>query len=904
MKRKRPESQVSFGSTRQYSASIYEGTDPTSLSFQEWTDQSVNLEKWESNQEGGGEFYEDSQNVILPPSIIGYEWKRPSQIFTNGTFVIYEDKPDYPDLIAGSQHLLDSEFIRNFIGTVDILCYVGNSGKFSMEYTSTSFLPTVEDQPWKPWHHIYSKCGAGKGQKHLPIVNDAGKYLVRLFWMGTWRKVYVDDLLPLNTTNQLMLPSLPFSERVFMSPQIESPKSLKSEKEGSAKISPKKKKKPTNDGGIIQLWPYILAKAIMKVASLSWSEEDELKGFDMIHCLTGWIPYKMYTRGLSTQEIWDICVMNTQKYRWPEDQKTKRGSKSPRPKTAEKGSTVEEECYMLMCHTDEKSESTEKTSRRSVFVAQARDVPLTKPSKLSDFPTWKRGRWLEWAIKSEMVSPLESDIPIKSLLIVDPFRAIDENLSSPAPGVDYISTVSEGALQSRKASREERPRTKSRKSVIPDIAKWREYEQLSDHIKYFTFYYKPSKYKVITRISNIKCENIDKESKFSIVKPLDDTLPSKWREILRPATLKNHRNEPIYFFRDSTTSLTILMSLTHTGYEPILLKDKTESNGGVDSSDSECGLCTSALLQRVINNTQKKEGKERTRKIVEVVPYSDHPRPEASLVITQFQWRSECVDDMVASFKTFGSSSYQLKLSPGRRLLCMWLKTDTSFVIQFLADDTYCVGSLEEIYPLMALESDFFQETVDAVVKSFETLTKSFGKPDFQENLKAYYNSYKPTGKFDKYELKTIHETFFEELCRMMRFHFGPEDVRALNTLFRIWEYSTEVKSSGTLLSSLCYPLHEEEKEYVKLMEKSAIGIQSFFRGCYERALLKRHLPTNRHFKGIAERLKNITTHLFSKNALNLVYHIKKSQVHWDQGILQAHYLLSICLEMFLVKID
>lgn len=42
-----------------------------------------------------------------------------------------------------------------------------------------------------------------------------GKYVVRLFWMGTWRKIYVDDFLPLDQFDNVLLPTFQAPETSF-----------------------------------------------------------------------------------------------------------------------------------------------------------------------------------------------------------------------------------------------------------------------------------------------------------------------------------------------------------------------------------------------------------------------------------------------------------------------------------------------------------------------------------------------------------------------------------------------------------------------------------------------------------------------------------------------------------------
>lgn len=52
---------------------------------------------------------------------------------------------------------------------------------------------------------------------------------------------------------------------------------------------------------IIQLWPMLLCKGLLKIASLSLKRlSDGYVDFDIVNCLTGWVPQVVQTKGKTT----------------------------------------------------------------------------------------------------------------------------------------------------------------------------------------------------------------------------------------------------------------------------------------------------------------------------------------------------------------------------------------------------------------------------------------------------------------------------------------------------------------------------------------------------------------------------------------------------------------------------
>ncbi|XP_049510447.1 androglobin isoform X1 [Panthera uncia] len=241
----------------------------------EWNEADINAEKWDAGK-GGKEkdkmgkspvfhFFEDPEGKIeLPPSLKIYSWKRPQDFLFNRTPVVVKNEILF-DLFSANEHLLRSELMRWIISEIYAVWKIFNGGILNNYFKGTTGEPPC--LAWKPWEHIYSLCKAVKG--HMPLFNSYGKYVVKLYWMGCWRKITIDDFLPFDEDNNLLLPATTYD---------------------------------------FELWPMLLCKAIIKLANVDIhvAERRELGEFTVIHALTGWLPEVIPLHPGYTDKVWEL----------------------------------------------------------------------------------------------------------------------------------------------------------------------------------------------------------------------------------------------------------------------------------------------------------------------------------------------------------------------------------------------------------------------------------------------------------------------------------------------------------------------------------------------------------------------------------------------------------------------
>ncbi|CAG9769843.1 unnamed protein product [Ceutorhynchus assimilis] len=362
---------------------VSEGTPAEALPFAEFSEQDINLQRWDNIEDKltstEQQLFEDPHEVHLPSGFTAHQWKRCSEIYPNANCVICTPMSTYPDLVTPNQHLTAvSGFFRNFVSSIEFLLYAGCNRPSPQEYEHNGFS-TKGQNLWKPWYHIYSNCKITKGE-HFPMYNPAGKYVVRLFWMGTWRKIYVDDLVPVDPFNIILLPTLAVP-RLTVEHSLEDLSAV-------GKPSAKVKIKENIPAGC--LWDVFMAY---------------VKRFEWDNGAAG------QTKKLENPKPKSKVEVDT----------PFTGSKAANP-LGMKALPNRERFVALSC-VNNLTQDDENSTNTFVFLSEVRDIPLIKPSPSPELEFWKKFRYEKWAVEQGLISPDMKKLDIKSLRIVNPFAA-------------------------------------------------------------------------------------------------------------------------------------------------------------------------------------------------------------------------------------------------------------------------------------------------------------------------------------------------------------------------------------------------------------------------------------------------------------------------------------------------
>ena len=207
-------------------------------------------------------------------------------------------------------------------------------------------LVTEGLEDWRPWSLIYSLNKIG-GKDHKPLVNPSGKYIVKLFWVGKWRKVVIDDAIPCDEEGNPLLPM---------------------------------------SSNLAEIWPLVIFKALLKLTSLALSPRSpEIPEYHVITALTGWMPEILTDCVDTTWKLLSRHLPSWNRVDMPQTPQVDRDSKKKdKKKQAEKDGLAYKHPILCLAQIE-----TSEIASHPAWIVRTRDKPLREPSPAPEIPKWK-----------------------------------------------------------------------------------------------------------------------------------------------------------------------------------------------------------------------------------------------------------------------------------------------------------------------------------------------------------------------------------------------------------------------------------------------------------------------------------------------------------------------------------
>ncbi|XP_048153581.1 androglobin [Corvus hawaiiensis] len=846
----------------------------------EWHDADINAEKWDKagkEKPGKGQIspgFDDPEGKIrLPASLKVHSWKRPQEFLTKEVPVIVKNETSF-DLVSANEHIFCSELMRWIVSEIYAVWRIYNENSLNSE-TSTLV--------WKPWEHIYALCKAT--QEHIPLYNKFGKYVLKLYWMGCWRKITVDDTMPFNEEENLLLPATACQN---------------------------------------ELWPMLLSKAIIKLANTSIHEtgKREMEEFTVLHTLTGWIPEVIPLQPEYLDKVWGFLKEIVPEFKLPEKKapepeitqddtkpeetkdselKNEVSSMNKLPDTIEKAETAtnvskespiptqpemvvyagciplnlfEEDIFLLtrMADSSEKMRQYGLSHIHShpVLITRTRSCPLVAPPEPPPLPSWKLIRpKKKIVVTSEPQEPVveksEEHIEIASLFLNYKLSVItiptdihfpQSTLKKGFHSVSNLTSVTEtdeSESDSNGDMNQNRRHSNAEDYSQETIALCHQNAELSS---------KEELPENISLDAKQMSETADTDMKsYTGTKSKDETESEK-TSVSRETWMSFEDFcvcfQNLYVFHKPHTyaynyQKTCFMSTDDEVFYYLL----------VDSlMPIEILVSFSALVHWYVTEGTKQECSM------------------GVLRVERFSWKSVTPGELVLKMRTSATKATVINLPVGRHILLFTVNCPIGHHIHLCTMVPCVFGEEDTVMPALQKESSRFMEQATAILKAVGNVINNFSsKDELPKALKELEVAHCPPGlhgtKMSEENVKVFNNAFWyliksvldkKDLCRYkfafrsFTLDFKDTDISGDDTVF-----------SGSFVDVAHSPIPSESSEEKSLSSwenqtptseeaAAAVKLQAIWRGTYIRKILKSREPDTKENTDVEETLKNLWT--------------------------------------------
>ncbi|XP_059059121.1 androglobin-like [Achroia grisella] len=743
------------------SALVFE-IDPTECPFREFRDNELQSEFWglgpaafraamllnkTAVKPPADHIWVDEQTQPLPRSVRRYlhSWVRAEDLAMNrwgAETVVFEDndggKMSIADIqLSHPQVLLRSSFCRRVLSACFILERVDG---FVVEHQWENFVFNVGPEGWRGRYHIYAPgTKPGGGSQHRPGLSRNGCYLVRLFYLGAWRCVWVSDQVPVDATDS---PLLPFSPLLSHTPTAK----------------PGLKQAPTTvTSPVVHLWPLLLCKALLKLAApdmnsddtVDYLEDELFKEFNIMHCLTGAMDMTYHIT--DAEELWTVICNEVPVFSWDEDDDTLTStvkSKSTKKLTAKEIAVVRRGSMTSLIIEDTKNcppyslPGITPGHEMDLLITMARDLPMKKPLPEPEVASWKQYRWVDWARHHGLYEaydcPRTRFLKVTGLLKMSYAPHLLDVQSTESITFGFREEQDRTAAVIKKGdgkyvNRSNTVNSSMAQQIKEELREWIQYNSLQELVKETHILYYPSMYQFTSAGSN----PLTRITKGNVNKPLDVPAP---------------KSAPLYLQIDGPDEIVLRISL-------------------------------SMLHPRVLFNSG--------------VPIVDYIEP-AYLIVERFEWFVDCeVAKAKAFIQTRGYDSVEIRLQPGRHFCRLWVHSRMNWHLMLLSESTLLLGSRDIIQCAAVRECSWASRFLFNLSTAFTNWIRvNRSVLNILGANREFYKSYQPDLTWDPqvvgYDKSQLHWMFRQALQSLLRKRLQNAEFRAVCMVLRRYMYDPD----------------------------------------------------------------------------------------------------------------